>query len=299
MEYRVLGRTELSISLLGFGALEIGRNWPYWRQGLEDFSRPDDTNAISVIHSALDFGINFFDTAPAYGSSETILGKALKGLRNEVAIGTKCGEWFDGNHSVYDYSAAETRRFIENSLRQLQTDYIDLLQIHSATADVIRRGETLSAMIEARQAGKVRHIGISTDDVETALLAIDSGEYDSVQVSYNAINIQFAQKVFPIAQKKNIGIIVKDGLARGKLSLKYSDVTDATERTRIDRVRTVAEKYSMSLSEFALRYVISNPAIASVIIGTKNRGYLSSNVVAIHRGCLPEEIIITINEMNM
>jgi aryl-alcohol dehydrogenase-like predicted oxidoreductase len=298
MVYRKLGRTELSISLLGFGALEIGRDWPYWRQQKDDFHRPDDADAIAVIHSALDSGINFFDTAPAYGSSEAILGKALKGMRREVIIGTKCGEWFDGSRSVYDYSAAETRRFIENSMRQLQSDYIDLLQIHSANAEVIRKGETLSAMKEAQHAGKVRYLGISTDDIETALLAIDSGEYDSVQVSYNAINVEFAKKVFPTAQKKDIGIIVKDGMARGKLSAKYSDVTEQAERARIERIRAVAEQYSMSLSELAVRFIISHPAVASVIVGTKNNEHLTDNCSALRRGALPEEIIAVINEMN-
>jgi aryl-alcohol dehydrogenase-like predicted oxidoreductase len=298
MEYRILGRTTLSVSTLGFGALEIGRNWPYWRQDNDDFSRPDETQSIALVHTALDHGVNFFDTAPAYQDSEELLGKAFKGIRKEVIIGTKCGEWFDGKNSVYDYSYGETRKFIENSLRLLQTDYIDLLQIHSANADVIRSGETLRAMKEAQQAGKVRYIGLSTDDTETALLAIHSGEYDTIQVSYNALNMDFAKKVFPLAKERNIGVIVKDGMAKGKLSAKYTDLSSDAERRRIAALDALSRKYSLSLSELAVRFVITNPAVSSVIIGTKETKHFLANVSAVHNGVLPDEIQQGIMEMN-
>ena len=201
MNYRTLGRTGLKVSELGFGALEIGRNWPYWRKELQDFLRPTESEAIRVLDMAVDLGINFFDTAPAYFKSEEILGKAFKQKRNSVLIATKCGEWFDGERSVYDYSASETLKFIESSLRLLQTDHIDLLQIHSASPDVVRSGDTLAAMKKARNNGKVRFLGISTDQPEAARLAIESGEYDSIQVSYNILQQEFSQEIFPLAEK--------------------------------------------------------------------------------------------------
>ena len=195
MQYKSLGKTNLSVSVLGFGSLEIGRNWPYWRKELQDFSRPDEKDAIDVVYKALDAGVNFFDTAPAYFRSEEILGKAFKGMRKEVLLATKCGEWFDGENSVYDYSYSETKKFIENSLRLLQTDYIDLLQIHSANLDVLQKGETLRAMKEAQHAGKVRYIGISTELEDAAHFAIESGEYDSLQISYNILKQQMAKDI--------------------------------------------------------------------------------------------------------
>ncbi len=298
MEYRTLGRTGLAVSVLGFGTLEIGRNWPYWRQDKDDFSRPTEADAIKVIHKAMDVGINFFDTAPAYQDSEEILGKAFKGMRKEVLIGTKCGEWFDGNNSVYDYSYVETKKFIDNSLLLLQTDYIDLLQIHSASADVIRRGETLAAMKEAQQRGKVRFIGLSTDFIDAAQLAIESGEYDSLQVSYNCINSEMMKNVFPSAQKKNLGIIIKDGMARGKLSPKYADGTTPEERTMIERIKSIADKHQMSLPELAVRFVISHPAVSSVIIGTKKIDNLLANSASVANGALPQEILNSIAEIN-
>lgn len=298
MEYRTLGRTGLAVSTLGFGALEIGRNWPYWRQDKDDFSRPDESDAVKVIHAALDNGINFFDTAPAYFQSEEILGRAFKGMRKEVLIATKCGEWFDGKNSVYDYSYGETKKFIENSLRLLQTDYIDLLQIHSANAEIIQKGETLKAMKQAQQAGKVRFLGLSTEFTDAALLAIQTGNFDSVQVSYNAINLSFAREVFPKAKENQIGVIVKDGMARGKLSPKFADVTTQDERTQIEKIKLLADKHSMSLSELAVRFVFSNPIVSSVIIGTKKPEHLNSNIASIKQGVLPSELVHAIGALN-
>ncbi|MBI2427398.1 MAG: aldo/keto reductase [Ignavibacteriales bacterium] len=298
MEYRTLGRTGLAVSVLGFGALEIGRNWPYWRQDKEDFSRPTESDAIKVLYTALDNGINFFDTAPAYFQSEEILGKAFKGMRKEVLLATKCGEWFDGTNSVYDYSYSETKKFIDNSLRLLQTDYIDLLQIHSAEAEILRKGETLRAMKEAQQSGKVRYLGLSTDFVDAATLGIESGEYDSIQVSYNAINLLFAREVFPRAKEKQIGVIIKDGMARGKLSPKFADVATPEERKQIEILKSLADKHAMSLSELALRFVISNPIVSSVIIGTKKQEHLNSNIVSVKQRELPSELVHAIGELN-
>lgn len=291
MKRRQLGRTGLLVSELGFGALEIGRHWPYWRQNREDFSRPDEASAVRVLHAAVDHGINFFDTAPAYQDSERILGTAFKGMRGEVLIGTKCGEWFDGERSVYDYSYHETKRFIENSLRQLQTEYVDLLQIHSASLEVVRKGETLAAMQEAKKEGKVRFLGLSTEDVTAALEAVSSGAFDAVQVSYNAVNSLFAREVFDAARAAGVGIIVKDAVARGKLSPKLADVTDTAERTELERLRGIAADAGMSLTELALRFVLSDGRVSTLIAGTKRLEHLSMNAASAGRGALPDDVL--------
>lgn len=298
MKYRKLGRTGLDVSVLGFGALEIGRNWPYWRKEKYDFSRPTESDAIKVIQSAIDQGINFFDTAPAYFASEEILGKAFNGIRKNILIATKCGEWFDGEKSIYDYSYSGTKKFIENSLRLLQTDYIDLLQIHSATADIIRTGDTLAAMKDLQKEGKVRFVGLSTDFEDAALLAIESKEYDSIQVSYNAMNLLMRKNVFPLAEKNSIGIIIKDGMARGMLSPKYADVVDAQQKEKIEQLITIAAQNTITLSELAVLYVISSPTVSSVIIGTKDIEHLHSNILAIQRPLLSHDTLNAIAGLN-
>lgn len=298
MKYRTLGRTNLAVSELGFGALEIGRNWPYWRKDKPDFIRPDDSEAKKIIFKALDYGINFFDTAPAYQDSERILGMALKGIRKNVILATKCGEWFDGQNSVYDYSYNETKKFIENSLRLLQTDYIDLLQIHSANLDVIKKGETLAAMKEAQQAGKVRYIGFSTDFEDAALLGIESGEYDAIQVSHNALKLSMVRNVFPIAKEKNIGIIVKDALSRGQLTEKNSDVAEKELKNKILQLSEISKKFSVSLTELAVRFSITAQEVSTVIIGTKKIENLETNVRFVNNGILPDEILAKIYEVS-
>ncbi len=298
MKYRKLGRTGLDVSLLGFGALEIGRNWPYWRKEKEDFVRPNEMDAVKVIHTAVDHGINFFDTAPAYYASEEILGKAFKGIRKNILIATKCGEWFDGEKSVYDYSYAETKKFIENSLKVLQTDYIDLLQIHSATADIIRQGETFAAMKEAQNEGKARFLGLSTDFEDAALAAMESNEYDSIQVSYNALNLLMTKNVFHLAEKNNIGIIVKDGLAKGMLSKKYSDIADAKQMGKIEQLLRIATENNLTLSELAISYVISSSIVSSVIVGTKKIEHLNANISAIQLPNLSVDTLNAIAELN-
>ena len=298
MNFRILGRTNLSVSEIGFGALEIGRNWPYWRREKADFSRPDDAEAKKIIFKAIDSGINFFDTAPAYQDSERILGSALKGIRKDIILATKCGEWFDGEHSVYDYSYNETKKFIDNSLRLLQTDYIDLLQIHSANVDVIKKGETLQAMKEAQQSGKVRFIGFSTDYEDAALLGIESGEYDAIQVSHNALKLSMLKDVFPAAKEKNIGIIVKDALSRGQLTSKMSDVAEQEQFSKISQLNNIAKQYSISLTELVVRFSISFPEVSTAIIGTKKVNNLIENIQFAKNGMLPFEIVNKIYEMS-
>ena len=183
MEHRRLGRTGLSVSEVGFGALEIGRDWGIPLDG--DYGRPDEAEAARVLNAVLDTGINFIDTAPAYELSEERIGRAISHRRREFVLATKVGERRnDGEDSHYDYSGAATMRFIEQSLRLLKTDVIDLVQIHSAPVDVIRKGDTLEAMQQAQGQGKVRFVGM-TGDVTSAIEAVKNGGYDTVQVSYN------------------------------------------------------------------------------------------------------------------
>ncbi|MGE5313621.1 MAG: aldo/keto reductase [Acidobacteriota bacterium] len=294
MEYRTLGRTGLKVSAIGFGALSVGRNWPYWRREQHDFTRPDEDRAIELLKSAVDAGVNFFDTAPAYFRSEEIMGRAFKGMREKVIIATKCGEWFDGEHSVYNYSYDETKKFIENSLRLLQTDYVDLLQIHSASPDVIRAGETLAAMKDAQREGKVRFLGLSTEYEEAARLAIESNEYDTIQISYNLNKRMLGDALLPLAERNAVGVIVKDSLAQGKLTDKSADVADQNERDKIERYRAAAAEASLTLPELALRFSMTPSAVSTVIVGTKDKAHFTANVKAAEAGVLPHELFTRI-----
>ena len=290
MEFRTLGRTGLLVSEIGFGALEIGRDW-----GIPvgaDFGRPDEANAIRALNAALDAGINLIDTAPAYELSEERIGKAIAHRRQEFVLATKVGERRDdGEDSLYDYSAKATMEFIERSLARLKTDVVDLVQIHSAPLEVIERGGTLEALTNARDQGKLRFIGM-TGGIPEAVAAVRDGHYDTVQVSYNIAYREPEAELFPLCREHGIGVIIKDGLAAGRLTDKAASLSDdrGEDRERAARLAdafSVPEKWhparllpAKKLSEVALRWVLANKAVTSIIAGTRKIENIVANTSA-------------------
>lgn len=280
MNYRILGRTGEKVSEIGLGAPEIGRDWPHWRKDKSDFARPDEKTAVEIVEKAIDLGVNLIDTAPAYFKSEEILGKALIGKREKIVLATKCGEWFDGKKSVYDYSFEATGRFIEWSLRKLRTEWIDLLQIHSGSAEVVERGETMNAMKKAQREGKVRFLGISVDREDAALAALSCGDYDCIQLTYNLLSRTQAKRVLPLALEKNVGIIVKEAFATGRLTHKYQEKGGDDSKELIEDAQEKSEKIGISLTAYALGFILNNASVSSIIVGTKNVQHLVENIEA-------------------
>jgi aryl-alcohol dehydrogenase-like predicted oxidoreductase len=289
MEHRTLGRTGLLVSEIGFGSLEIGRDW-----GIpvgDDFGRPDEANAIRALNAALDAGITFIDTAPAYELSEERIGKAISHRRSEFTLATKVGERKnDGEQSLYDYSAKATTAFIEQSLKRMKTDVLDLVQIHSAPIEVIRKGETLGALVKAQEQGKIRFIGM-TGSVEAAIEAVNDGSYDTVQVSYNIVDRDPEKKLFPLCRERNIGVIIKDGLGAGRLTAKAKALPDdrRDDRVRAERLEKAFAEGSWhpaklipakSLAELALRWLLANRAVTTVIAGSRKIDHIAKNVCA-------------------
>lgn len=278
---RPLGRTGLMVSEVGLGALELGRNWRGWDQ-TGNQTRPSEEAATHLLNTALDAGCNFIDTAAAYHLSEERIGKAIGHRRGEYILATKCGEWCDENGSLYDYGAEATGRFIDESLRKLRTDHVDLLQIHSASREVVERGETLEAMKTAQQAGKVRFLGLSCGQ-DAALAAIATGHYDTLQISYNVLDRWAEARVLPLARENNLGVIIKDGLAAGRL-LAPPEALPAAQRERYVRAgaglraQVGRDPEVPDLAALLLRWVLSNPAVSTVIAGTRDPSHLLANL---------------------
>lgn len=295
---RTLGRTGLLVSEIGLGALELGRDWRGWDQ-TGDRAKTDEAEAARLLNTALDNGCNFIDTAAAYHLSEERIGRAIRHRRSEFLLATKCGEvWDPAAGSVYDYGAAATRRSIDESLRKLQTDYVDLLQIHSGSREVIEKGETLAAMREAQAAGKVRFIGLSCGK-DAALAALQSGDYDTIQISYNVLDRQMEQTVLPLAQEKNVGVIIKDGLAAGRL-LAAPDALGEKERERYKAVQETLRALlpdGMTLAELALRWVLSHPAVSTIIAGTRRPEHLLANLAVADGRGLPDALLAASREV--
>ncbi len=193
------------------------------------------------------------------------------------------------------YSAAATRKFLDESLRKLRTDHVDLLQIHSASREVVERGETLGAMKEAQAAGKVRFLGLSCGE-EAAIAAIESGAYDTIQISYNVLDRWAEARVLPLAQEKNIGVIIKDGLAAGRL-LAPPEALPHNQQERYvamaGRLRALVpgDEATPTLAALALRFVLSHPAVSTVIPGTRRPEHLLANLQVADGKGLPPDLL--------
>ena len=291
MNRRRLGRTDLEVSEIGFGALEIGRPWGLPIEG--DFVIPPEREVGAVLDRALALGINFIDTAPAYMLSEERLGRLLKHRRQELYLASKCGEYFDGYESRYDFSTAGTLQFIETSLKRLQTDYLDLVQIHCGPdeAETIRRGEALEGMLRAKRHGKVRWVGASCD-VDGARAALEMNVYDVLQLPYNLLNRSIERmesggdSVLSRAARVGVGIIAREPLARGKLTEKIRKAPDedaAVQKALALLANLEQRGVRTPLSQIAIQFVLRRPEVGMVLVGTRNARHLEDAVQAAAR----------------
>jgi len=237
-----LGQTNIQVSPIGLGTVKFGRN-----TGLKyhtTFSLPSDAEIRKLLHVARDAGVNLLDTAPAYGLSEARLGKALKGERQHFVISTKAGEQFINDVSHFDFTEKAVIKSVENSLRALQTDYIDVLLIHSNGDDekIIHEFNVFATLNQLKQAGKIRSFGMSTKTVAGGKLTVEQA--DVVMVTYHPLYTEEAVVLEYAAQLKK-GVLIKKALGSGALS-----ATDS------------------------LPFIFKQPAVSSVIIGTLNTDHL-------------------------
>lgn len=287
MQYRSLGRTGIKVSPYALGAMMFGA-----------IGNPDHDESVKIIHKALDAGINFIDTADAYsrGESEEIVGKALKGRRDDVVLATKVHLPMsdDPNHR------GNSRRWIiaevENSLRRLGTDHIDLYQIHRPDPDTDVE-DTLAALTYLVNSGKVRAIGSSTmpaaDIVQAQWVAERRGleRFRTEQPPYSILNRGIERDVLPVAQQYGMGTLVWSPLAGGMLTGRYrkghtSDAHRAQfgfkhlqDERRLDVVEQllpVAEEAGLPLNHLAMAFAIAHPGVTSAIIGPRTMEHLDS-----------------------
>ena len=293
MHYRLLGKTGLRVSEIGFGAWGIGGGW-----GVRD-----DQQAAASLRSALDRGVNFFDTALAYGEghSERLIAEVVGESREPAIIATKVPpknhEW----PARYDVSVAEAFpkkwviRCTERSLKNLRTDCIDLQQLHVWSPRWLAETEWLEALQEMKRQGKVRFIGVSINDHEpdTALDLIRNERVDALQVIYNIFDQGPGDRLFPLARQHGVGILARCPLDEGSLtgSLKNDTVFHPedwrAEYFRGDRLNEVVKRVGQldflirdeirTLSQAALKFCLSHPAVSTVIPGMRRAEHLEEN----------------------
>jgi aryl-alcohol dehydrogenase-like predicted oxidoreductase len=307
MKYRTLGRTGIQVSPYCLGAMMFGA-----------VGNPDHDDSIRIIHKALDSGINFIDTADAYshGESEEIVGKALKGRRDDVVLATKLhlpmGEDPNRRGNSRRWIIAE----VEHSLRRLQTDHLDLYQVHrpDPTVDV---EETLSALSDLIHSGKVRAVGAScfpaSDIVEAQWVAERRGleRFRTEQPPYSILDRGIEREVLPVAQRYGMGTLVFSPLAGGMLTGRYrkgqqadthragfgfAHMRDERRLDAVEQLIPLAEKAGLSLTHLAMAFAIAHPGVTSAIIGPRTMAHLD-DLLAGAETTLDDEILDQIDEI--
>jgi aryl-alcohol dehydrogenase-like predicted oxidoreductase len=272
------GQTDMRVSRLGLGGQELG--------GL-----PDEEAGL-LINQALDAGINVIDTAECYGRSEELIGRAVGSRREQYYIFTKCGHTNTGETDLPDWHPWLLERSIERSLRRLKTDHIDLIQLHSCSLQVLKQGDAIAALQQARQAGKVRYIGYSGDR-EAARYAVRCGIFDALQTSINIADQEAIDILLPQAEARHMGIIAKRSLANAAWheERRQADPIADGYWHRLQKLDYAFLKQSPAeIASIALRFTASVPGIAVINIGTTNPKRIQQNLAALAEGPLPEPL---------
>jgi aryl-alcohol dehydrogenase-like predicted oxidoreductase len=279
MRYRKLGRTGLSVSEIGLGTAEIGMDYGLRVAG--EFARPSEVDAIALVHEVIGAGVNFIDTARAYGVAEEVLGKALKGRRDRVILCTKCGRFPDSVPHGLELRRV-IREEVEASLGLLQTDCVDIMMAHTATEEVINRGEVITVLEELRQEGKLRFIGAATYGEKAPLAAIKCGGWDVLEVAYSLLDQSVAKCVLPLAAKMNVGIIARSILYRGVLTELSKRLPPNLHHMKpcLDTLAFLEQPGRQTLAQAALRFVLSNPAVSVALIGMRVPAHLQEALPA-------------------
>ncbi|MGJ4729401.1 aldo/keto reductase [Luteimonas sp. SDU101] len=305
MQSRPFGRTGRNVGEIGFGAWAIGAAW----------GKVDDAESVAALHAALDAGLDFIDTADVYGDghSERLIARVLKERGGERPfVATKAGRRLPAQ-TVEGYSAENLEGWIDRSLRNLEVDTLDLVQLHCPPTDAYYRPEIFERMDRLVERGKIARYGVSVERVEEALKAIEYPHVASVQIIYNMFRLRPAALFFREAQRRGIAVIVRVPLASGLLSGKFRPDTrfesdDHRQFNRHGEAFDVGETFSgvpyevglaaveelrplvpegATLAQLALRWILMDEAVSVVIPGARNRQQALANIAAADLAVLP------------
>jgi aryl-alcohol dehydrogenase-like predicted oxidoreductase len=324
MKYRLLGKTDLRVSVIGLGCGRLGSV----TQG------GGDQSALRVIGCALDAGINFFDTADIYGqgASERLLAQALKGRRENVVIATKAGfrlsalgqiarrakpllrsllgkrpslsksvQKVRAAQSRQDFSAAYLARRLEGSLRRLQLDAVDIFLLHSPPTEVLGRGEVFHTLESFKKQGKVRHYGVSCRELGDLPLCLAQPNVSVIQLELNLLQADAPQQLLSLARERGAGVVARGVLAAGLLlrtaaELRPEHCASRPEifedlQLRMQWLEKLAARAGCSLPDLALRFLLQMENVSTTLIGTTNADHLRAHLAAVDSSALPPDIL--------
>ncbi|HEY1240018.1 MAG TPA: aldo/keto reductase [Bryobacteraceae bacterium] len=284
MERRVLGKTGMQVTVLGFGGAEIG----YENIAFDQVNR--------LLHAALDAGLNVIDTAECYPGSEEMIGRAVSGRRKDFFLFTKCGH--ASGLDLPDWDPRMLEMQIDRSLKRLRVDTVDLVQLHSCSRAILEKGDVIRVLENARDAGKARFVGYSGDG-QDALYAIGTGRFDTLQTSVSIADLEAIDLTLPRAAKRTMGVIAKRPIANvaWRWSSKPPSAYHHEYWGRLGKLRYdfLGEDLSQAVS-IALRFTLAQPAVATAIVGTTNPERWAANARLLEAGPLPASAIQAIRE---
>lgn len=314
MEYRQLGKTDMKVSEIGFGAWAIGASWG-------DVPRED---ALSALHAAADLGVNFYDTADVYGSgrSESLIAELQEQRSQQLYAATKAGRALDP-HIAEEYTPDNIRAFVMESLARLKTDSLDLLQLHCPPTEVYYRPELFAGLDDMVSEGIIRHYGVSVEKVEEALKAIEFPNVSTVQIIFNMFRQRPRELFFREAARRGVGIIVRVPLASGLLSGKmtrervfssddhrsFNRRGEAFDRGEtfggvdfekgLEAVELLKELVpaGMTMAQFALRWILMFDEVSTVIPGAKRPQQAQENTKAADFPPISDSVMNRIDEI--
>jgi aryl-alcohol dehydrogenase-like predicted oxidoreductase len=314
MKYRAFGSTGWQVSTVSFGAWAIGGTW----------GPVEDQQSLAALHRALDLGVNFFDTADVYGDghSERLMAQLRRERHEPFYVATKAGRRLDP-HIASGYNRQNLTAFVERSLENLQTDALDLLQLHCPPTEVYYMPEVFGVLDDLVQAGKIRYYGVSVEKLEEALKAIEYPGVRSVQIIFNIFRQRPAELFFKEAMRRQVGVIVRLPLSSGMLAGKmtrqsafaaddhrafnrqgqafdrgetFSGLDYETGLQAVEELRSLLPE-GMSMAQFALRWILMFEAVSCTIPGAKRPEQAEENARAADLPVISSEVMSRIEEI--
>jgi aryl-alcohol dehydrogenase-like predicted oxidoreductase len=315
MEYRALGRTGWNISVIGFGA---------WGIGGDAWGTTNDQTSLDALRRAIDLGVNFIDTADVYGNgrSEHLIAQVRKERSEQIIVATKAGRRLNP-HTAEGYNRQNLTSFVERSLQNLETDALDLLQLHCPPSEVYDMPEVFGILDDLVQQGKIRFYGVSVERVDEALKAITYPNVQSVQIIFNMFRFKPADQFFAAAREHKVGILARVPLASGLLTGKFrpetqfaandhrnynrhgeafdqgetfSGVDYETGLQAVEALRPLVPQ-GATMAQFALRWILMFPEVTTAIPGAKNPQQAENNVYAATLPLLSNETMRRVQEV--
>lgn len=276
MERREYGNTGMQVSMLGFGAAEIG------------FIQAEAKAIERLLGSALDSGLNLIDTGECYGDSEELIGQAVGHRRSDYYLFTKCGHGKVAGYERPDWEPSLLEETIDRSLKRLKTDYIDVIHLHNCSEDILRQGDVIEVLLRAREKGKIRFAGYSGDHY-AALYAVQCGAFQSLQTSVSIADQEAIELTLPEAARQGIGVVAKRPVANA-VWFAPENINNERHQENWNRLQKLdydfLQKDGEAVLKTALRFTLAVPGVHSAIVGTAREGRWQQNAAYLQNGVL-------------